>query len=170
MLLEFNGVSPKAESPFFLAPGAYVIGDVALGSYSSVWFNGVLRADHAPIRIGTHTNIQDGVLIRPEGRQSCTIGNYVSVGQGTILNGCEISSRVLIGRGVIILDGAQIGSGSIITPGTIVPEFMEVPEKTVVSGRLGNEHRSVTDAEFEQIQVMADGYVAQWLEQGWQFR
>mgnify|MGYP002685403689 CR=1 FL=1 len=43
----------------WIAETATVVGDVWIGSGSSVWFGAVLRGDVETIRIGQQTNIED---------------------------------------------------------------------------------------------------------------
>ena len=52
LILPYGGVLPTVSEDAFVAPGAAVIGDVEIGSQSSVWFNVTIRGDVAPIRIG----------------------------------------------------------------------------------------------------------------------
>jgi hypothetical protein len=52
-------VTPVIDPSVFIAPGAVVLGNVIIGTNSSVWYNTVVRGDMAPITIGDETNIQD---------------------------------------------------------------------------------------------------------------
>jgi carbonic anhydrase/acetyltransferase-like protein (isoleucine patch superfamily) len=52
-LYSYRGVVPRLGGGVFLAPGAWVIGDVTLGSEVSVWFDAVIRGDVNAIRIVT---------------------------------------------------------------------------------------------------------------------
>jgi carbonic anhydrase/acetyltransferase-like protein (isoleucine patch superfamily) len=54
---------PRFGQGVFIARGAVVIGDVALGDFSSVWYNAVLRGDINRIVVGHHTNIQDNAVL-----------------------------------------------------------------------------------------------------------
>ena len=63
MLLEYKGKRPTLGDRVFIAEGAIIVGDVVIGDHSSVWFNSVVRGDVDVIRIGTHTNIQDGSVL-----------------------------------------------------------------------------------------------------------
>lgn len=56
-------VTPKVERAAFIARSADVMGNVKLGSNSSVWYNCVLRADINSIEIGNDSNVQDGSVI-----------------------------------------------------------------------------------------------------------
>jgi carbonic anhydrase/acetyltransferase-like protein (isoleucine patch superfamily) len=42
------------------------------------------------------------------------VGELVTVGHDAIIHACMVGNEVLVGRGVIILDGAEIGARSII--------------------------------------------------------
>lgn len=61
--LTFQGVSPSYGEYTFVAPNAAVIGNVAIGPRSSVWYGAVLRGDVNAISIGHTTNIQDKAVI-----------------------------------------------------------------------------------------------------------
>ena len=58
-----RGITPKIAEDVFLADNATVVGDVVIGKGCSIWFNAVLRGDVNSIRIGEHTNIQDGSVL-----------------------------------------------------------------------------------------------------------
>jgi hypothetical protein len=60
-ILPWNGNAPRLAPDVWIADGVCLIGDVSIGSGSSVWFNSVVRADVHWIRIGEGTNIQDPV-------------------------------------------------------------------------------------------------------------
>ena len=46
-IISYMGKTPKLAESVFLASGTQVIGDLEIGDKSSVWFNTVIRADHA---------------------------------------------------------------------------------------------------------------------------
>ena len=58
----FLGKTPTFGDDVYIASTAVVVGDVRIGSRSSVWYNAVLRGDINYISIGEDTNIQYGVL------------------------------------------------------------------------------------------------------------
>ena len=51
-VLFFNSKRPKIGKDCFLASSSMVIGDVEIGSCSSIWFGTVIRGDVFHIRIG----------------------------------------------------------------------------------------------------------------------
>src|SRR5205814_3778882 len=112
----------------FIAETATVIGDVAIGARSSVWFGAVIRGDVFHIRIGDETSIQDNTVIHvTHDRYPTQVGNRVTVGHGVILHGCTVRDLVIVGMGAVILDQAEVGercivgAGALITPGTRIP-------------------------------------------------
>src|ERR1041384_5319740 len=98
----------------YIAPGAVVLGDVTIGSQSSVWFGAVIRGDSAPIRIGRDTNVQDGAIVHADPGFPCTIGNRVTLGHGAIVHGATVEDECLIGMRAVVMNGAKIGRGSIV--------------------------------------------------------
>jgi len=146
----------------FVAENATVIGDVSLGSGSSVWFGAVIRGDVAPIEIGEHSNVQDGCLLHVADDFPLRLGNHVTVGHGAILHGCTIEDGVLIGMGAIVLDGAIIGAGSIIGAGALVPERKVIPPRSLVVGVPGKVAREVPLAEAEHLIEHAKHYEELW--------
>ena len=81
--LTFQGTSPSYGEYTFVAPNAAVIGNVAIGPRSSVWYGATLRGDVNAITIGHTTNIQDKAVVHvaksnPNGDSLDTkIGNKV---------------------------------------------------------------------------------------------
>ncbi len=143
----------------FIAPNAVIIGDVAIGAGSSVWYACVLRGDVAPIRIGERTNIQDGTIIHADPGYPTTIGSDVTVGHGAIVHGATVEDGALIGIRATLLNGCQIGAGSVIGAGALVPEKMVVPPGSVVMGVPGKVVRPVDEKLAERNRRGAAGYV-----------
>src|SRR4030095_13991847 len=165
MLRPFRGVLPRVHPTAFIDDSAQVIGDVEIGEESSVWMSAVIRGDVHRIRVGKRTNLQDGTVVHVMNQtHPTTVGDNVTIGHGAILHGCTIEDRCLIGMGAILLNGAQIGTGSIVAAGTLVVEEMKVPPRSLVMGSPGKVKRSLTDEEFENIQALADRYVGYRLE------
>ncbi|MFO0890072.1 MAG: gamma carbonic anhydrase family protein [Isosphaeraceae bacterium] len=129
----------------FVAPGALVMGDVALGADSSVWYYTVIRGDTERIRIGEGTNLQDFTMVHADPGVPCLVGNRVTVGHRAILHGCLIEDECLIGMGAIVLNNARIGTGSVIGAGALVKEGAEIPPGSLVVGSPAKVIRRVDD-------------------------
>ena len=46
MIFDYKGITPVVGSQVYIAPTASVVGDVIIGSQSSIWFNAVVRGDN----------------------------------------------------------------------------------------------------------------------------
>jgi carbonic anhydrase/acetyltransferase-like protein (isoleucine patch superfamily) len=122
--------------------------------------NVVIRGDVNIIRIGGRSNIQDGTVIHVMRDTHAThVGDDVTVGHAAVLHGCTIEDRCLIGMGAMLLNGATIGSDSIVAAGTLVTEDTKIPARSLVMGRPGAVRRSLTDAEVASIRDYAERYV-----------
>ena len=142
-----------------ILPGAYVIGDVKIGEKSSVWYNAVVRGDRGPIVIGKYSNVQDNCVIHCSDSITTTLGDYVSIGHGAIIHGCEIGENVIIGMNATILNDAKIGNNSIVGAGSVVTEGKEFPEKSLILGTPAKLIRELTDKEVESLKSNALAYV-----------
>jgi gamma-carbonic anhydrase len=159
-IFPYRGVFPRLEDGVYIAAGACVIGDVVIGSRSSIWCNTVVRGDMHYIRIGRDTNIQDNSTLHVTAVQfPLRIGDRVTVGHRAIVHGCMVEDDCLIGMGAIILDGARISRGSLVAAGALVPPGFLVPPKSVVMGVPARVVRVVGSVEREIIHSSAAHYV-----------
>ncbi len=143
----------------FIAPGAVILGNVAIGSESSIWYQVVIRGDTAPIVIGAQTNIQDGTILHADPGFPCTIGDRVTVGHGALIHGATIEDDCLIGIRATILNGAKIGKGSLIGAGALITERMVIRPGSVVLGQPGQVKREVSIRDQERIRHATEHYV-----------
>ena len=167
MLRPYRGVSPRVHPTAFVDSSAQVIGDVEIGGESSVWMCAVVRGDVNVIRVGHRTNIQDGAVVHAMlGTHETHIADCVTIGHAAVVHGCTIADRVLVGMGAILLNGVTVDSDSIIAAGSLLPERMHVPGRSLVMGRPGKVVRPLTDAEVASIRWYAENYVGYRLEYG----
>jgi carbonic anhydrase/acetyltransferase-like protein (isoleucine patch superfamily) len=143
----------------FVAPGAVITGAVHLAAQCSVWYNAVLRGDTDAIDIGPRTNVQDGAVLHVDAGLPCRIGAGVTIGHRAVVHGALIEDDVLIGIGVIILSGAQIGHDCIVGAGSVVTGRTIIPPGSMVLGVPGRVVRPLTDEEKHSIRAAADHYV-----------
>ena len=160
MIYEFLKKSPQFDDTVFVAPSADMIGDVKLGSDSSIWFNTTIRGDVNFIRIGKRCNIQDNACIHVMNQTGPTvIGDDVTIGHNAMVHGCTIHNRVLIGIHATILDEAVISSDVIIAAGTLVPPGKELESGYLYMGSPAKKARKLTDKEITSIKQSAQNYV-----------
>lgn len=160
MIVPYKDKTPKIGMDVFVAASAAVIGDVAIGDSSSVWFNAVIRGDVNFVRIGRLTNIQDGSTLHVATKHfPLYIGDSVTIGHGCVLHGCKIGDKCLIGMGAIILDGAQVGDGCLIASGSVVLQGAKIPPRTLVAGVPAKKKKDVDPATLQTIELSALEYV-----------
>jgi len=149
---------PTIDSTAWVVPGATVIGDVTLDEESSVWYGAVLRGDINRIVIGPRLNIQDNAVVHLDTDYPTIVGELVTVGHSAIVHACNIDNEVLIGMGVIILDGAQVGARS-IGANALVTLGMQIPTGSLVLGSPAKIRRQLSLQEQKALASWAWTYV-----------
>jgi carbonic anhydrase/acetyltransferase-like protein (isoleucine patch superfamily) len=151
--------TPRCGKGVYIAKGATVVGDVALGHFASVWYGAVLRGDINRIVVGHHTNIQDNAVLHLSDDFGCVLGHHVTVGHSAIVHACTVGDEVLIGIGAVILDGAEIGTQCIIGARALITKGAKIPAGSLVLGTPARVVRSLTPAERASFKGMAEKYV-----------
>ncbi|RFA34746.1 gamma carbonic anhydrase family protein [Virgibacillus dokdonensis] len=159
MMIPYNKHHPSVCDSVFVAPGAYLIGDVTIGEESTIWFNTVLRGDEDSITIGEKCSIQDNSTIHLFENCPVVVEDEVTVGHNVILHGCKIGKRTIIGMGSTILDHVEIGEECIIGANTLIPQGKKIPSRSLVVGSPGKIVREITAKDLELIQLSIDTYV-----------
>jgi gamma-carbonic anhydrase len=171
VILSFAGKQPRLGDGIFVAPTATVVGDVEIGSRSSIWFGAVLRGDDHFIRIGEETNIQDNVVIHEgRGEHAAVIGDRVTVGHSVTLHGCTIGDLCVVGMGTTILDGCDVGASCLIAAGSLLVQGTLIPPRTLAMGAPARVKRDLRPDEIEQLAGSAASYVAlaaRYLAEAW---
>jgi carbonic anhydrase/acetyltransferase-like protein (isoleucine patch superfamily) len=134
MIIELDGKTPRIADDAFIAPTAVLIGDVTVGAGASVWFGAVLRGDNDAIVIGAGSNVQDNCVIHCAHELPTIVGDNVTVGHMAMLEGCEIGDGSLIGMGAIVLQRAKVGVNALVAAGAVVAEGMTVPDGVLAAG------------------------------------
>lgn len=138
-------VSPKAE--------VEITKNLSIGRKSVVGSFSKIKATDGPLRIGSHVEIANGVTITTHMKgveigDDCMLGpNVVIVGNNYRYDrldvpirlqekispkGIRLGNNVWIGAGCVILDGADIGNGTILTPNSVVSG--KIPENSIAQG------------------------------------
>lgn len=163
----YQSMTPQLQARVFVDPTALVLGDVAIGTDSSVWPMAVIRGDMQSIRIGARTSVQDGSVLHITHASSyhsdgypLQVGDEVTIGHRVILHGCTLGNRILVGMGSMVMDGVSIADEVIIGAGSLVP-----PGKKLASGYLyvGSPVRAVRLLSAEErlyLPYTANNYVA----------
>jgi carbonic anhydrase/acetyltransferase-like protein (isoleucine patch superfamily) len=159
MIRSYKGFTPKLGARVYVDESAQVIGDVELGDHASVWMCAVIRGDVHSIRIGPYSNVQDNCVIHVFKAQHPTVvADHVTIGHSATIHGCRIDSYCLIGMGATILNEAHVGEESIVAAGSLVPEGMVIPPRSLVMGVPAKFRRQVTEEERQGLRQSAANY------------
>ena len=159
MLFKYRNILPKVEKDVFIGPGSYVIGNVKIGSKSSIWFNTIIRGDVEKIRIGKNTNIQDLTMVHCTTKgYGTSIGSNVTIGHNCVVHDCRIEDNSLIGMSTTLLDGSVIESGAMVAAGSLVTQGKIVKTGELWSGQPAKFMRKLTSNETKFFQISADRY------------
>lgn len=154
----YNDKKPVIADSAFIAPGAKVIGDVSIKDRASIWYNAVVRADLAPVKIGENTNIQENCSLHVDIDVPVILGDNITIGHGAIIHGSRIEDNCLIGMGATILNNAVIGENTIIGAGALVTEGKNIAPGSLVLGVPGKVIRKLNEKEIEEINDSAAHY------------
>ncbi|WP_415882992.1 gamma carbonic anhydrase family protein [Neptuniibacter sp. QD72_48] len=162
----YQGFTPKLGERVFVDPSAVVLGDVEIGDDCSIWPLTVIRGDMHRIRIGARTSVQDGSVLHithagpynPDGFP-LIIGDDVTIGHQAMLHGCTIGSRVLVGMGAMVMDGAVVEDEVIIGAGSLVPPGKKLESGYLYVGRPAKQQRELTEKERSFFSYTAGNYV-----------
>ena len=159
MIRSYKGITPRLGERVFVDESAQVIGDVELGDHASVWMCDVIRGDVHSIRIGAYTNIQDNCVVHVYKEEHPTlVADHVTVGHSVTLHGCRVDSYCLVGMGATILNDAHVGAESIVAAGSLVPEGMVIPPRSLVMGAPARFRRQLTEEERQGLRISAANY------------
>jgi carbonic anhydrase/acetyltransferase-like protein (isoleucine patch superfamily) len=159
IILPYKDKSPRIADDAFIAPGAAIIGDVEIGSGSSIWFGCVLRGDEHRIRVGERVNLQDGTVVHVHSRkQGAYIGNDVTVGHMVLLHACTLEDGAYVGMGAQILDEAVVESGAMLAAGALLTPKKRVPAGELWAGRPASFMRRIPPEEREALARTAVNY------------
>lgn len=153
-----DGIAPATGANNFVAPSASVIGSVSLGEHSSVWYGATVRGDVNTVTIGKKTSIGDRAVVhvaKIQGDHATVIGDNVTVGAGAVVHACTIEDFCVIGEAAQILDGATVGTNSIIEAGAVVTPGTKVPSGELWAGAPAKKVRALTSEEIASISETA---------------
>jgi carbonic anhydrase/acetyltransferase-like protein (isoleucine patch superfamily) len=141
----------------FVAPNATLVGDVAVGTQSAIWYGAVLRGDVNHVRVGAHSSIGEDVVVHVSSgslapgavARSTSVGDNVLVEAGALLHACTVQNHVWIQTGAIVMDGVVVNEGAIVGPSSLVTK--SVPPGEYWAGVPALKVRDVTQADRDAL-------------------
>jgi carbonic anhydrase/acetyltransferase-like protein (isoleucine patch superfamily) len=156
LIRSFNGKSPRIHPTAFVSEAAYVVGDVEIGAYSSVWPGTVIRGDHHRITIGAYVNIQDNCVLHTD--SDATYEDYVTLGHRVMCHARLVATHCLLGNGAIVNGDASIGEYSIVASGSVVLERVAIPPRSFVVGAPAEVRGPTEERHHQMIRRTAETY------------
>jgi carbonic anhydrase/acetyltransferase-like protein (isoleucine patch superfamily) len=144
LLVELDGVRPTIGHDVFIAPTAVLIGNVRVAARVNIWFGAVLRGDFSHIEIGEGSSIQDNAVIHCADDLPTVVGRDVTVGHGSILEGCVVEDGALVGMGSILCQRSHLGAGAMLAAGSVLSERAEVAAGMLAAGVPAREKKELS--------------------------
>src|SRR5258708_28141855 len=91
VVYRLGSLYPELAETMFVADGARIIGQVAMGAESSVWFGTVMRGDNGPIRIGNGSNVQACAILHIHPAGLLDLAAFVSLGHNAHIHSRQIA-------------------------------------------------------------------------------
>lgn len=122
-----RGDLPQIHETAYIDQTAILCGKVIIEENVFIGPYAVIRADEVdetgdlePIRIGAHSNIQDGVVIHSKSGAAVTIGQHTSIAHRSIVHGpCIVGNNVFIGFNSVLFN-CTVDDGSVVRHNAVV--------------------------------------------------
>ena len=149
MIRTLEGVTPKVADTAWVSEFAYVVGNVEIGEYASIWPGVTVRGDSPDaIVIGDYVNIQEGSVIHGNG---LLIEDNVSVGHSVVVHCERVGRGSLLGNNCTILNQVVLGENCLVAANSVVLGGSQVPARSFVTGAPGQVKREVSDNQISQM-------------------
>ncbi len=133
-IYRLDDLVPHIDPEAYIHPAAVIIGDVTIGSESTVWPHAVLRGDYGTISVGARSSVQDGTVIHAGPGFPTAIGDGCVIGHLAHLEGCTVENDSLVGSGSVVLHHAVVGAGATVGANAVVPNNMVIPPDALALG------------------------------------
>jgi carbonic anhydrase/acetyltransferase-like protein (isoleucine patch superfamily) len=153
-----ESIHPIIGKHVYIAPTAYVGGEVAIGDECTIMHHVTIRGDVSKITIGRRVNVQDGTIIHTLTGVPLEIGDEVVIGHRAVVHCRKVGNRVLIGIGAVVLDNCEIGDGALIAAGAVLSPGTIVPAGKLVAGVPGKVLRDVTAEQQRYVDCALTNY------------
>ena len=153
MIRSLGNKTPKIAETAWVSEAAYVVGDVEIGEYSSIWPGVTIRGDCAnSIVIGNYVNAQEGAVIHGSG---LVVEDYVTIGHSVVVHGDRIGEGSLLGNNCTFLHRSTIGKRCLIAANSVVLANTTIPDNSFVTGVPGEIKRPVSEGQIETMKHTA---------------
>ena len=142
MIRTLGDKTPKVADTAWVSEFAYVVGNVEIGEYASIWPGVTIRGDGpTTIIIGNQVNVQEGSVVHGDG---LVIEDNVSVGHCVVVHCDRVGEGSLLGNNCTVLNGVVLGSQCLVAANSVILSGADIPERSFVTGVPGVVKREVT--------------------------
>lgn len=128
----------------FIAPNAYILGNVEIRKDTSIWFGSNIRSDDQKTIIGENSAVLENSYI-----ENSVIGRNCIISHGAIIHNATIGDNVFVGLGARVLNNCKIGDNSFIGAGTLILADTIVPSNSVMIGSPAKQLRKISEKDIE---------------------
>ena len=142
MIRTLGDQTPKVADTAWVSEFAYVVGNVEIGEYASIWPGVTIRGDGpTTIVIGSHVNVQEGSVVHGDG---LIIEDNVSVGHCVVVHCDRVGEGSLLGNNCTVLNSVVLGPQCLVAANSVILSGTNIPERSFVTGVPGVVKREVT--------------------------
>lgn len=152
-LFEFEGKRPVVHPDAFVAPTATLIGDVTVEKDASVWYGCVLRADICTIVVREGANVQDNSVVHGAPGTTVEIAANATIAHSCVVHGARVGEKTLLGNGTVMLDDVVIGDGCLIAAGSLLTPGTQIPDGVLASGAPAKVKRPIETGTMAELWV-----------------
>lgn len=149
MIYQFDGYIPVVHESSFIHPQASVTGNVIIGRDCYVGPGAAIRGDWGQIILEDGCNVQENCTIHMFPGVIVTLQAGSHIGHGAVIHGANIGKNCLVGMNAVIMDGVQLGAGSIVGALCFIKAGEIIPERSLVAGNPGKILKQVSDEMLE---------------------
>lgn len=131
-----------------------IIGKVRLGNNAYIAQGTIIRSHNDSVTIGNSSWVLENSVVIGTEENPVKVGSKTVFGHKTVTIGAEIGDLCEIGNNTMFLPGSKIGDMCIFGEGTIVPEDMMIPSRSVVVGRPARVIRTLNENDENMIKRM----------------
>jgi carbonic anhydrase/acetyltransferase-like protein (isoleucine patch superfamily) len=133
-IARFRDKTPTIGTRTYIHPSADVFGDVTIGADCWIGPGARIRGDYGTITIGDCTSVEDNCVIHARPGEPTTIGDWVTLGHGSVIHNATVADYAIVGMGAVISDWAAIGRWAVVGEGAVVRQRQAVLAEHIAVG------------------------------------
>lgn len=157
-IYEFEGIRPVVHPDAYVHPDATLIGDVIICAGAYIAPQASLRGDYGRLIVEAGANVQDCCIMHGYAGVDTVVGVGSSIGHGAVLHGCRIGPGSLVGMHSVVMDGASLGSETIVAAMSFVPAGFSGEARQLLKGIPAKAARAVRDEELHWNRLNTQEY------------